>query len=62
MAIQTKYKVFLGSSFLDQNLAPVYDSDLAGVWTSLDLVDEIITASGSIDVEYEIISYKQVVE
>jgi len=62
MAIQTKYKVFLGSSFLDQNLQPVFDSDLAGVWTSVEELDASIAASGSANIEYEIISYRSIVE
>lgn len=62
MAIQTKYKVFLESSFLDQNLQPIFNSDEAGVWNTVEELDATLTASGSAGIEYEIISYKHIVE
>lgn len=62
MAVATKYKVFLDSSFLDQNLQPIFNSDLAGVWNSEADLEAAILASGSADINYEIITYKYIVE
>ncbi len=62
MAVATKYKVFLDSSFLDQNLQPIFNSDLAGVWESETDLEAAILASGSANTNYEIITYKYIVE
>lgn len=62
MAVETKYKVFLESSFLDQDLQPIFNSDLAGSWSSIEDLEAIIAASGSVGTNYEIITYKNIVE
>lgn len=62
MAVVTKYKVFLDSSFLDENLQPIFNSDLAAVWDSEEALEATILASGSANINYEIITYKNLVE
>lgn len=62
MAVVTKYKVFLESSFLDQDLQPIFNSDLAGVWNSIEDLEATLLVSGSVGINYEIIMYKFITE